>query len=240
MKDTLYEFARSLDRPCRLYLAGPMSGYPDFNRAAFRAQADALRAESYGGMPVYSVISPVELDEEDGTTDKEDPDMAARGEPTEGLWLDCLRRDLIRILDANIDAVVVLEGWEDSRGAALEVHVARSLGVKVFDADGLLVKEPTKYRPPTDENVAETAMRLVGGDRQDQYGHPIDDFTRTAGVINALYGTTFGPRDIPIIMTAVKLSRVIQSPDKRDSIVDAVGYMLTYEMVADKEGAPLK
>lgn len=237
--DTLFNHAFRKGFPAKVYLAGPMSGHPDFNRAAFRAAAAELREAESDGRPIYEVISPVELDEQDGTLAKETPEMAERGKPTEELWVDCLRRDLIRILDAKIDAVVVLEGWEDSRGAALEVHVARSLGVPVFDLDGMRVKEPTKYRPPTDENVAETAIRLVGGDRQDQYGHPIDDFTRTAGVINALFGTEFEARDIPIIMIAVKLSRVIQSPQKRDSIVDLIGYALTREMVADKEGQPL-
>lgn len=223
-----------MNQLCTAYIAGPMSGYPDFNRASFGFAAERLRNQG------IEVISPTELDEEDGSLEKEDPLMVAAGVATEDLWRECLRRDLLRILEAKIDAVVVLDGWRESRGAALEVHVARSLGVPVFDLDGHRVKEPTKYQPPNDENVAETAMRLVGGDRQDQYGHPIDDFNRTAGVINALYGTDFKARDIPIIMTAVKLSRVIQSPDKRDSIVDAVGYMLTYEMVGEKSGDPLK
>jgi hypothetical protein len=220
MNDTIDQTA--IDR---IYLAGPMSGYDRFNEANFKRVAQDYRADG------FTVISPVELDEGEGV----DYDAAVTPEQ----YRTDLLRDLVAILENEVEAVVVLDGWADSKGAALEVHVARHIGLPVFDEDGMRVKEPTKYRPPTDETVAETAQRLVGGDRQDQYGHPIDDFTRTAGVINALYGTKFGPRDIPIIMTAVKLSRVIQSPSKRDSIVDAVGYMLTYEMVAEKEGDPL-
>ena len=37
-------------------------------------------------------------------------------------------------------AFVVLDGWEDSKGAALEVHVARSVGIPIFDRLGLKVK----------------------------------------------------------------------------------------------------
>lgn len=217
-------------RRVRVYIAGPMTAKAgeDFNRAAFERAAKLLRNIE------VNPISPVELDDADGFN----PDDYGEELPPE-LYRRFLLRDLVAILEHEADALWVLDGWEDSRGAALEVHVARSVGLPIFDEHGMYVKAPTRYRPPSDENVAETAQRLVGGDRQDQYGHPIDDFTRTAGVINALYGTDFGPRDIPIIMMAVKLSRVIQSPSKRDSIVDLMGYGLTYEMVADREGDPL-
>lgn len=215
--------------PPKVYIAGPMSGEDDFNRPAFEAEAARLRHAA------FEPISPVELDDAEGFDPSDHP---ADTVPAE-LYRKFLLRDLVAILEHDCDAVMVLDGWEESRGAALEVHVARSVDIPIFDEEGLLVKAPTKYQPPTDENVAETAQRLVGGDRQDQYGHPIEDFTRTAGAINALYGTDFGPRDIPIIMACVKLSRVIQSPSKRDSIVDAIGYMLTYEMVAEKEEDPL-
>lgn len=213
------------------YIAGPMTGLPDFNRQAFEDAADLLR-----GLDV-KVVSPVELDEEEGF----DPG-AYEGEQwavNDGTYRKFLLRDIKAIIEHNVDCIFVLEGWENSKGAALEVHVARSVGLPIFTLSGEQVKAPTKYRPPSDENVAETAQRLVGGDRQEQYGHPIEDFARTAGVINSLYGTEFGPRDIPIIMMAVKLSRIIQSPSKRDSIVDLIGYGLTYEMVAEREGDPL-
>lgn len=217
-------------RKPKVYIAGPMSGIPDFNRPAFEAAADRLRSHA------FDPVSPVELDDAEGF----DPEAFDGDTVPADLYRRFLLRDLVAILEHECDGVVVLPGWEQSRGAALEVHVARSVDIPIFDEDtGVLVKAPTKYQPPSDENVAETAQRLVGGDRQDQYGHPIEDFTRTAGAINALYGTDFGPRDIPIIMTCVKLSRVIQSPNKRDSIVDAIGYMLTYEMVAEREDDPL-
>lgn len=211
----------------KIYLAGPMRGYDENNAPAFREATQWLRLHG------IDVVSPVELDEAEGV------DLSA--DYTEEEVGQFLRRDLLSFLRGEVDAIVVLPGWEQSQGAALEVHVARETGLPIYSyPDGEQVKAPTKYRPPTDETIAETALRLVGGDRQEQYGHPIEDFARTAGVINALYGTEFEARDIPTLMIAVKLSRIIQSPEKRDSLVDLVGYALTREMVAEREGRPLR
>ena len=85
------------------YLAGPMTGYPEFNYPAFTAAAENLRAQ---GM---TVVSPHEL--HDGDTTQH--------------WTHYLRRDLHALLDC--DALVLLPGWEKSRGATLEAAIAESL-----------------------------------------------------------------------------------------------------------------
>lgn len=218
------------DRFPRVYLCGPMTGYPEFNHQAFRAATGRL--VNLG----FNVISPVEMDDADGV------DYGNIEHDTESdEYRRFLLRDLVAILEAKVDAFVVLDGWEESKGAALEVTIARHLGIPVYaESTYEPVKAPSKYRPPTDESIAEEAQRLVGGARQEQYGHPIVDFTRTAGAINALFGTSFEARDIPVLMIVVKLSRVIQSPTKRDSFTDIIGYALTRAMVAEKEGRPLE
>lgn len=85
------------------YLAGPMSGYPEFNYPAFTAAAESLREQG------LTVISPHEL--HDGDTSQH--------------WTCYLRRDLRALLDC--DEIVLLPGWEKSRGACLEVAVAEAL-----------------------------------------------------------------------------------------------------------------
>jgi hypothetical protein len=209
----------------RIYIAGPMSGYHRFNEAEFKRVAEAYRADG------FTVISPVELDEGEG--------VDYNAEVTPEQYRTYLLRDLVAILSNNVEAIVVLDGWRDSKGAALEVHVARHIGLPIYDEDGVVVKEPTKYRPPSDETILEEAQRIVGGDRQDQYGHPGDDFARTAGAINAYFGTEFRATDIPFLMILVKLSRIMQTPDKRDSWVDICGYAETAELTFEREGRPL-
>ena len=90
-----------------VYLSGPMTGLPDFNRPAFHAAAAALRAQG------YVVINPAEVDL--------GPDAT---------WSDYMRIHLAEIA-RRVTQVFVLPGWEGSRGAQLEVHVARSLGLPV-------------------------------------------------------------------------------------------------------------
>jgi hypothetical protein len=92
-----------------LYVAGPMTGYPDFNYPAFNAAARMLAG--FG----YSILNPVDAEEKNPTP----------GKPQEWDWY--MRHALRMVLDA--DGIALLPGWEDSRGAKLEVAVAQALGM---------------------------------------------------------------------------------------------------------------
>lgn len=189
----------------RYYLAGPMTGYPEYNSDAFKAAASALREKGYG------VVSPHELDAEEDLTFTS--------------WGEFLARDLQEVLKA--DGVVVLPNWEASKGARLEVDTALRLGKPVLRFPSLepLTKE---------ETILEEAQRLVTGDRGADYGHPIDDFGRTAQMWSALLGIPVSAADVALCMAALKLSREVNRP-KRDNRVDAAGYLLTLEMVRERE-----
>jgi predicted Rossmann fold nucleotide-binding protein DprA/Smf involved in DNA uptake len=213
-----------------------MSGLPEHNFPAFRDAARVLRLMG------HDVTSPVEMDEASGFD--EVAQTVAAGTPE---WAQFLARDVI-VIASDVEAVVVIDGWEQSRGAALEVHVARELGKPVYalerDPNGLhgtlaLLKAPSQYQPPSDENVLEEAGRIVAGDRGDDYGHPRDDFARTAGAWSALFGWDVEPRQVALAMVVVKLSRLQETPLKRDSIVDIAGYARTYEMCLEREATGL-
>ncbi len=93
----------------KYYLSGPMTGYPDFNVPAFNAAATHLRKQG------LSIVNPADLD---------------LVNPVGSDWFALLRRDLKYLLDC--DAVILLEGWEKSAGARLEVAVARNLQMKCY------------------------------------------------------------------------------------------------------------
>ena len=109
-----------------LYLAGPMRGYPEFNFAAFVKAAPLLRAAG------HTVFSPAERDlgggfDPTGTTGSTQ-DLAE------------LKFDLRAALGADLawicgtaHGVVVLPGWQASRGAQAEVATACALGLPVWE-----------------------------------------------------------------------------------------------------------
>lgn len=98
--------------------------------------------------------------------------------------------------------------------------------------------------------LLEKAADLVEGDRNVQYGDPIDDFQRTANYWNIhilgvlkremeTEGIKFSdetddillilerllkPQDVAILMSLLKISRLSWSPEKEDHWADLAGY----------------
>lgn len=87
-------------------------------------------------------------------------------------------------------------------------------------------------RSEEEENILEEANRLVGGDRQRSYGHPAEDFTRTARLWSEILRTKVTKEQVAMCMIAVKLSREVNLHG-RDNLVDIAGYARTLEMVWD-------
>lgn len=83
------------------------------------------------------------------------------------------------------------------------------------------------------ESILQEAQRLVHGDRGADYGHPLDDFTKTATLFNTLTGANLTPCDVALFMVCVKLSREANK-HKRDNLVDAAGYLETWMMVIEE------
>ncbi|QGJ93798.1 nucleotide pyrophosphohydrolase [Mycobacterium phage Hannaconda] len=82
----------------------------DWNHPAFNRAAERLRAQG------HTVINPAELDTE-------------AGDVGELEWHEYLRRD-IKVL-ADCTHIAMLPGWENSKGARLEHHIAQELGLTV-------------------------------------------------------------------------------------------------------------
>lgn len=99
-----------------VYLAGPMTGIPYYNFPAFEEAAAELRERG------IEVISPAEMDLEDGLV----PDP--NGEDSQPRrYAYYLARDIRVIAERDVEAVVVLQGWEKSGGAKTEVAFIRAL-----------------------------------------------------------------------------------------------------------------
>jgi nucleoside 2-deoxyribosyltransferase len=107
----------------RVYVAGPMAGLPEHNFPAFHAEAARLRALG------YEVLSPAEKAGEQAAVAASTHGLAFRETQT---YKDFLRADLRMVLDC--DAISLLPGWENSRGASLELTVAEAIGLEIWDS----------------------------------------------------------------------------------------------------------
>lgn len=99
-----------------IYLSGPMTGLPDHNYPAFKAAAERLRAQ--GAL----VISPHEIP-------ANCPGCGQDGIPHD--WAAHMKADLAALL--TCDVIMLLPGWEQSRGAQLEKTVAAAVNMMVVD-----------------------------------------------------------------------------------------------------------
>lgn len=110
----------------RTYLAGPMRNYPLFNFPAFDAAAADLRASG------IEVISPADLDRMVGFDPASLPaDWDWSKLPSDFRLIHAVQRDLSAILQC--DAIHLLPGWKDSKGARAERAVAEWLGLAIFE-----------------------------------------------------------------------------------------------------------
>ena len=82
-------------------------------------------------------------------------------------------------------------------------------------------------------DLVDEAIGLVYGERNKDYGHPYDDYTRTAALWSALIGYEITADQAALMMVLVKLSREINRP-MDDNIVDAHGYLLVYGRILER------
>lgn len=117
----------------RYYVAGPMTNVEDWNFPAFHEAARRLRLLG------HEVINPADNDNGDTSHDR----------------AHYMRQDIGHVL--AVEGVAVLPGWQNSRGAKLEVLLAIELGLPIIDAETLEPIKPTVVAAVLDIHWASVA-----------------------------------------------------------------------------------
>jgi len=115
-----------MTRQPTIYIAGPMRGVENYNYDAFDRQSKLMRKQG------WRVINPAEMDRDISSPDA-DPmsfDPTTNYDDRE-FMREALRRDVVAICD-ECTAIYMMSGWETSRGAKAEWHLAKALGLEIF------------------------------------------------------------------------------------------------------------
>jgi hypothetical protein len=91
-----------------IYLSGPMTGLPDYNRPAFDEMATTLRSQG------KTVFNPAEV----GPREIIQPRA----------WY--MKKDIEALLKS--DSIYMMFGWESSEGARLEFEIAKQLELPII------------------------------------------------------------------------------------------------------------
>lgn len=105
----------------KIYIAGPMTGIERYNFPAFDAKRDELKARG------HAPTSPADLSRAVGFDENASIEVDR----------DFLRAAIVRDVHAILccDAIMLLDGWEQSKGALGELAIARWFGLRVFYQD---------------------------------------------------------------------------------------------------------
>lgn len=98
-----------------IYIAGPVTGYEDDNRPAFEAAREQIFAR-------YGLVAAIPHD----------------FVPAGLSWPEAMRICIRELTGAS--ALVYLPGSQDSRGAKLEITIARELGLPVCSSEQFLMR----------------------------------------------------------------------------------------------------
>jgi hypothetical protein len=165
----------------KAYVAGPMSGHADYNFPAFFAASEFLEQQG------YTAINPAKLD-------------CDAGYPLERLKLltpeefqEFLKGAMKRDLEAiqSCDALVLLPGWEKSKGARAERAVAEWAGLRVGylwmetgDGFRLTWEEERQHDPKKPQPDPDGWIPHVSSDLMPCNGDTIVDVKFNCGKVN--------------------------------------------------------
>ena len=114
-KTEVYEYIKTIYKNLtiskKIYISGPITGKEDYNRVEFNKATEYLQSKGHKVVTPFDVTCPRE----------------------EYTWEDYMKLDIGEML--TCDAVYLLNGWEESKGAKIEKRLAEEVGLAVYYQD---------------------------------------------------------------------------------------------------------
>ncbi len=83
------------------------------------------------------------------------------------------------------------------------------------------------------------AYDLITGDRNNDYAHPYDDYSKVASIFESLSGVSLSVEEAVLFPLAMKLARMRTARENNrwhhDSVVDAIGYLGCLSMINERK-----
>ena len=77
---------------------------------------------------------------------------------------------------------------------------------------------------PIRQQLLDEAKKIIGSDRNLDYGRPENNFAVIAALWTAYKDVEFDAHDVAVMMVLLKVARIKTSPGKTDHWVDIAGY----------------
>lgn len=84
------------------------------------------------------------------------------------------------------------------------------------------------------ENILTEAERIVYGDREQTYGTPAKTLNQIARLWSAYLDTEITAHEVCDMMILLKIARLQNNPEHRDSLVDVAGYAALKERIQER------
>lgn len=85
------------------------------------------------------------------------------------------------------------------------------------------------------ERLLQEASDIIQ-ERGENYGSPLDNFTRIAKFWSVLFDVDIKPEQVGLAMDLVKTARLMETPDHHDSYMDKAGYVAAnWEVIQDSK-----
>lgn len=90
------------------------------------------------------------------------------------------------------------------------------------------------------KSMLQNAHELINGQRQQDYGDKLQNFSQIAMLFQGVLATKLLPdalitaEDVALLMIQVKIARLAKTPDHKDSSLDVAGYIGCYDMLQNE------